>query len=396
MIITLGGRAAGRSSAQQGGGESAPSYIAALAAGEVAQLTSVSTGATTLRGAASAAWQADPSLNPPPSGEAQTDHLGGITAFSGGFGDNTDKIAYRHGGGHGDGAYPGIIGFDFKGDTPGGFFLVPGSEGDENAAPSDWDLNNSFTNGAPASVHSYDQLIYDETNKVLYRMGGSIWSGSGGATGNDYKFGVGENGAGGSWADVTAADRPTMDLGQASVYDPSTGKVFFTKTGFNTGYIWRVGQAALDNADDWSGFKDNHGSDFEATGVWIASLGRGYILGDSVSAYFPIDFSTETVSEPVSLSPTGDTGWTTDTRLGAVWDPTLEVIWIFNGRNTDGRLWRFDPSTEVSTEITLTGDSFPVSTPGSWKAFCFMDDWRALGLILGDTDNAYVIRLPSS
>ena len=365
--------------------EAAPTYVSSLAANEVKRLTATNNGVTRFRDAAGAAWQANPTLTPPTDADPQALHLSGATAFSGGFGDMQDKIAYLHGGGHGDSAYNGIIGFDFKGGVlPNGFFLVS-----ESANPQDWNNNNSFINGFPASVHSYDQMCYNERTKRLYRIGESIWSGSGGRTNSDYECYVGLNGSVGTWQNYTSGSRPNLDLGAACIYDPLTNCAYLSRSSF--GLLWDI-----DNNTWQSG--PNHGVNFETTGVWCPSLGstgRGYALGKGTVAYLDIDFYSKTHGvDFVDVTPTGDTGWVSDSRLGAVWDPQLEVIWIFCGRNTAGRIWRYDPVTNVSTELTLTGDDLTaLSANGTYKRFVFVAQWGLLGIIGSDTDNAYAVKL---
>ena len=93
----------------------------------------------------------------------------------------TGRIRARRGGGHGDGAYNGILMFDFSGGSqPQGWSEVPGSLSDPDTIPP-LPGGGDSSDGKPAAVHSYDGLQFDSATNRLIRVGGSPW-GPGGFT----------------------------------------------------------------------------------------------------------------------------------------------------------------------------------------------------------------------
>jgi len=102
-----------------------------------------------------------------------------IKAWSGGTYDTKRDRLILHGGGHGDYAGNELYVFDvntFKWSRPWG----PSKEVPNiGLQPDGLDV---YPDGSPASVHTYDGVVYLPVQDKLWRGGGSLWSGSGRGT----------------------------------------------------------------------------------------------------------------------------------------------------------------------------------------------------------------------
>src|SRR6266852_165861 len=78
----------------------------------------------------------------------------------------------------------------------------------------------AYPDGNPASVHTYDGLVYLPVQDKLWRGGGSLWSGSGGGTRACWLFDFDAL----KWE--RKADSLTLGVGVFARYDPVTGHVF--------------------------------------------------------------------------------------------------------------------------------------------------------------------------
>jgi len=138
-----------------------------------------------------------------------------IRAWSGGAYDTKRDRLILHGGGHGDYAGNEIYVFDvtsFKWSRPWGPSKeIPGTQ------PNGPD---AYPDGNPASVHSYDGLVYLPVQDRLWRGGGSLWSGSGGGTRACWFFDFDAL----KWE--RKADSLTLGVGTFARYDPVTGHIF--------------------------------------------------------------------------------------------------------------------------------------------------------------------------
>ena len=140
-----------------------------------------------------------------------------IKAWSGGAYDAKRDRLILHGGGHGDYAGNEIYAFDiktFKWSRPWG----PSKEFPNIALQPDG--LDAYPDGNPASVHSYDGMVYLPVQDKLWRGGGALWSGSGRGTRACWLFDFDTL----KWE--RKADSLTLGVGVFARYDPVTGHVF--------------------------------------------------------------------------------------------------------------------------------------------------------------------------
>lgn len=375
-----------------------PNYISSLSDFQVSALTSVVNSKPHWRDAAPPVWQADPNLTAQVPGMT-ANHIQGLSEFCGGIGDSTHAKLYVHGGGHQDGAYNGIIGFDFNGTTQAaGWTEESGSSSDPSAVTN---ATAAYSDGKPSAIHSYDQLWFDETNNKFYRTGGFNANSAGGSTPATWVWDI----AGDTWTRLT--DDPIALTAGNCAYDVASGKVYTVRSN-DISRFYRMG------ADTWSSDVDDNSLQ---NGIGAIELGSGYdptrsrIIvsgktdgGTTISCYGTINWSTEHVTWS-TLTPSGATcPDLTDKGTSFCYDSTLDCFWIFGGRDTSRAsgittIYRMNASTFAITAHSLSS-TIPVNVTGSFfglfKRYCYMPTWRAIGLVTTELEPCYVIRLPST
>jgi chitodextrinase len=141
-----------------------------------------------------------------------------MAAWGGATVDTTRNWLVVHGGGHGDYAGNEIYIFDLNtqrwsrlwGPTPNA--SIPSASANEG--------QETYLNGDPSSVHTYDGLEYLPSLGKIWRGGGSLWSGSGGGSRASWYF----DPASLTWQ--RRADSQSLGVSQVSAYDPVTGHIF--------------------------------------------------------------------------------------------------------------------------------------------------------------------------
>lgn len=369
----------------------APDYIYNMAAFEAKALTPVSNGVSTYFNAASAAWRANPALVPPGGSDSQSLHLQKATYFSGGFGDGLRGFVYLEGGGHGDSAYNGIIKFDFNGTTQAaGFSVVPNTESTPSTAGAS-SGGSLYPDGKAASIHSYDHFYFDAPRNIRYRHGGSVWSGSGGASIATFKFDFNTN------TQTQLANQPALfDLGCCTIGDPGSDK-FYTCRQNNVSHFYRSASNSWASAGSFftgGGFSFTACLDTKRSRFIVVGQNSGFTRKDLAN----ISWSTDTISGITTFTPTGDAcPLFNDEGVGICYDKLLDCYWLFGGRATTfDHIYRMNASTFAVTAYPLS-QTIPTGADyfGCWKRFMFQENWRAIGVVISYNQPVYVIRLPS-
>jgi len=141
-----------------------------------------------------------------------------MTAWNGAAYDSKRERLIIHGGGHGDYAGNEIYVFDmntFKWSRPWG----PSTNSDIPPSAAEADV---YYDGNPASVHSYDGLIYIASRDKFWRGGGSKWSGSGGGTRASWFFDFNTL----NWQRLANSNPAVVGVSVVSDYDPVTDRIF--------------------------------------------------------------------------------------------------------------------------------------------------------------------------
>jgi hypothetical protein len=385
-LITLGSTR--RASAALAIG-SAPSYMDGLADFQVRALTGAyapADGKITVDDATPQVWR-----------DAGSGHQAGlIYAWTGG-GKGRGSLLHIQGGGHVDGDNNGLYQFDFAGGAkPNGWSVLDCSD------PSAVRDGNLYTDGKPASLHSYDGLVSATHNDAFYRFGGVprylVNASFSRAT---FKF------TGGRWTQL--ATYPGAQDGWASTfYDATTRKIFVSLAGNGGGYFFRC------DDETWSSFKSHGQTMQESCGAFDPTRNRGILPGtyeSGASTFYPsklmsLNFASETatgttfsLAGATEIVPTSGS----NAKISCVYDGVLDCYWLFGGQdgspgwrslyqlNANGPPWNV-------TKHTLTGDPImeQQGQNGSYGRFVFMEQWRAIGLVAGYQQPAYLIKLPGT
>ena len=357
-----------------------PAYISALDAFEVARLDGTLAPINSniaMRDVTPNEWQT--------SDPGNSGLQGVITAWNGGA-KATGSSLYVHGGGHTDSANNGLYVYDFSGNGSPQGWLSPLKISSLSAVTESRD---TYSDGLPTAVHTYDGFVFASHNQHIYRFGGSQYL-NGFMTNASFKYDLQSD----VWTQVP--DYPAQAGGAKTLYDPASGKIFVTMNDALVGYFYRT------DTDSWSGSKDygGNGFPFNSMGAFDRTRNRGIIVGDDETSLLSIDFVAETVNV-TSFDPSGSTGILSGSGISAVYDPNLDVYWIFGGSsgssgwsnmyqmNADGPPW-------TVTSVPLTGEAIVRTNGmvGSWGRFVLMPNWRAIGLVASVDSPAFVIKLP--
>ncbi|MEZ4271999.1 MAG: hypothetical protein R3C68_11390 [Myxococcota bacterium] len=309
---------------------------------------------------------------------------GVIIAWSGGAKGMGSKLMV-HGGGHNNSANNGLYIFDFDGtDRPKGWVtpLVISNVADvvDNA--------QTYADGKPTSIHTYDGVVYAHHNNHMYRFMGAHYYTAGGFTNAAFKFDLATN----QWTKLP--NYPSGSGGAKTIYDPVSGNIFVTMNDALEGHFFRT------STDTWSGAKDfsGNGFPFNSSGAWDSSRNRGIIVSDGEKSVLTLNFANETVALN-TFSPSGATEIFGESGISAFYDPQRDVYWMFGGfPNSSGwtNLYEMKADSWAVTKHSLSGASISRESDmrGSFGRYVFMDQWRAIGVVASHTSPVYVIKLP--
>ncbi len=357
-----------------------PAYVSDLQAFEVRELSgnyAPADGDISIRDVTPSEW-----INNDPSNVGLESV---ITAWSGGAKGIGSRL-FVHGGGHNDSANNGLYIFDFAGtNRPAGW-----EDNLEISSVSSVRANRqTYSDGRPVSVHTYDGAVYAHHNNHIYRFGGSQYQ-NGFMSDGSFKYNL----SSGTWSQLP--NYPAQAGGAKTIYDPASGNIFVTMNDADEGFFYRTSN------DTWSGARTYSGGGlpYNVTAAWDTSRQRGIIVGSGERSLVTINFSSETVNMS-RMSISGQTGILNQEGTSVVYDPQRDVYWMFGGQdssagwrnlyemNADGPPWQI-------TAHPLGGDSIARDNgmTGSWGRFVLMDDWRAIGVIASIDSPAYIVRLP--
>lgn len=367
-------------------------------------------GNTTWFTAAGAIWQTNPSLTGNGATGAVTKHLENMRNWSGGAGDSANHLLYIHGGGHAGSCYNGLIYFDFRGGAqPTGWTLLPGSETTGANAAAIQALITDGTpdesaDGKPASVHTYGGCLLRPASSTFLRIGGSPPAGDN----TNYVWTAdltNTNSSVNPWTVRNDSPPASLTEGGSCCYDPVTDRAFF--------YFEDSRAMFLDCATwTWSTATNFPSGGNESTIAYDSTRGRVIVIGGTSAQYqlANIDFATQTISGFTTFTTSGDAcpQLTTPCQgIGVFYDATLDCYWLFGG-GVGGvafdHIYRMDAGTFAITAYALqdpTGAALTIpmsstDSEGLYGLFCFMPDWRAIGVATEYNEPAYVIRLPGS
>lgn len=301
---------------------------------------------------------------------------GVMSAWSGGAYDTKRDRLIIWGGGHNDYGGNEIYAFDIKTFS---WSRIWGPSAD--IPPVGTSCSETYSDGNPASRHTYDGLVYLPLLDKFWSGGGSIYCGSGGGSRGTWMF---------DFSTLTwqrKADAPENPVTVATDYDPITGHIF------------RVGdKSRLTKYDPLSNsytvLKDTGGVQFgeETVGVvdpvnrLFVYLGNGYI-----SAY---NIQTGQLTQP---STTGGSAVINMRGPGLAYDPvTKKIIGWAGGTSVyslDTVRWTW---TEHKAATTNTVSPTSPTRVGVFGRFQYIPSRNAFVLVNEIYDSVFIYKLSQS
>lgn len=241
--------------------------------------------------------------------------------------------------------------------------------------------NETYSDGSPASRHTYDGLEYLPNVDKFWMHGGSLWCASGGASVATWTFDF--NNA--QW--LRRADPYQFwELEEVSAYDPVTGHVF--AAGPASGQILSEYDPV---ANKWASRGDRAiGYGQSAT---IDPVRRKFIAIGSGSIYSYDLNPTGTLTRQL-LSTSGDTTMVDRRYVGIDFDPVSDRLIAWDG---GASVYSLNVSTRVWTKINPapTNTVIPTNPPsqGTFGRWRYVPSKNIFIVVNSIDQNAYIYRL---
>lgn len=360
--------------------DSSGAYITSMADYEVRQMTSTyvpTNGKATIASVTPSEWlTSDP---------GNTNLPAVILSWSGGAkGEGTTLVV--NGGGHADSANNGVYVFDYSGTSAPTGWTVGGL-----SAVSAVQNSATYSDGRPASVHTYDGCI--RVSNKMYRFGGAKW-----IDGSFYRGVASFNLSTSTWAILP--DLPsgvTTELPHV-VYDPTSNKILYLPSGSGRAAFFRL------SSETWGNTPLNPTAlAYYGATAYDTSRGRAIVLGSTYEGsqthkIVTPNWTNETLAGS-TLSASGSTAILARTSLSVFYDSARDCFWIFGGDSGSpgyANIYEMNASTFAITAHALSSSmaSFEGSYSGSYGRYVFMPTYRAIGFVTRTDAAPYVIKLP--
>lgn len=368
-----------------------PQYMAGMNAFDVRHLTSVSNGLVTMFSALPGEWQTTGQT-------AGADNV--FYAWSGGAGDPKGKRLFVHGGGHYDSSNNGLYVFDFNGDgAPAGWSVAPNSLSARSAVV---ESANTYADGKPTSIHSYDGMWYDEKLNRFYRFGGSGFGPSGGGISAAFYYSF----SSASWVPFVDSSSIATTLGSTLVGSPDGTQVLYlasTKSPLfvNTSTKAITASGSQLSGSEESGFAtamDTNRSNLITNVCRYVSFYKDssgarakLITVNWPAKTFTVSTQTLSGSSAADLSYSG---------ACVLYDSQRDAFWVFanSGETGDGTItgiYEVNAATFAVTRHALNGTiSSKVNNKGGYNRHVWFSDWRIIGTVHSHDKPVSLIKLP--
>lgn len=289
--------------------------------------------------------------NPTPPG--YTGYGAIMSAWNGGAYDTKRDRLIIWGGGHGDYGGNEIYVFDINTLT---WSRIWGPS--SNIPAVGGSCSETYSDGNPASRHTYDGLVYLPTLDKFWASGGSLYCGSGGGSSGTWMFDFTTS----TW--TRKANALGGQVTAMSDYDPSTGLVYSMVQSGTLG-------AYNPNTDAWANRGNGTGwAEFDPARTMIYHPGKKILLIIGGGGTLTYDM-TQSKPSPQTLSTTGGSAIVSVQGPGLAYDPTIGRIVAWSGGGSD--VYSLDVNTGTWTKYTATNSVIPPSpsdtkgTYGRWR-----------------------------
>lgn len=368
-----------------------PQYMSGMSAFEVRDLNTVSGGSTTMFAMLPSEWQ----QTGQPNG---ADNV--FTAWSGGAADAAGLRLFVHGGGHGDSSNNGLYVYDFNGDSsPAGWKLAGNSLSSLSAVvPS----TNTYSDGKPTAIHSYNGLWYDPNLNRFYRCGGSGF-GPGGAGISAcfyYSFTTA------SWVSFLTDSRVGATLGSSLVGSPDGSAILYLSSTGLPLFISTSNAAVTAYGSPMSGSEENgFATAMDTTRSNVRTGVCRYVSfyhdpSGPRAKLITVDWPGNTFT--VTTQPLTGTYAAELNASGpcVVYDQTRDSFWVFANSNdtSDEAISYLYEVNAASFSVSRNTLSRPIQTStsnrGGFNRHIWFQNWRIIGTVHAHNLPMSLIKLP--
>ena len=315
--------------------------------------------------------------NPLPPGDTGPAAI--MSAWSGGAYDTKRDRLVVWGGGHGDYGGNEIYVFDIN-TLKWSRIWGPSSN---IPAPGATSCSETYSDGNPASRHTYDGLVYHAASDKFWASGGSLYCGSGGGSSGTWMFDFATS----KW--TREANALGSQVTAMSDHDPSTGVVFsMVQSGTLGAYDPKTN--AWTNRGNGTGW-----GEFDPARTMVYHPGKKILLIIGGGTILTYDI-TQSKPSPQTLATTGGGAIVSAQGPGLAYDPTIDRIVAWSGGGSD--VYSLDINSRTWTKYTASNSVIPPSpsdTKGTYGRWRYIPSKNAYIAVNGTENNVFFYKLSS-
>ena len=370
-----------------------PRYMAGMTDFQVRNLPTVSGGAATMFASLPSEWQ----RTGQPNGADMV-----FLAWSGGVGDTAGKRLFVHGGGHFDSSNNGLHIYDFNGDAaPIGWRVASNSLSALGAVTQS---TNTYSDGKPAAIHSYNGMWYDPRLNRFYRFGGSGFGPGGGGIDAAFYY----NFATSAWVPFLTNSSIATTLGSTMVGAPDGSQVLYLASTKSPIFVNTSSAAVTSFGSALSGSEESGfatAMDTSRSNVTTGVCRYVSFYRDTSgprAKVITVNWPAKTWTQ-VTQSLSGATaGELSAAGPCVVYDALRDSFWVFanSDETADGsisHIYEVGASSFAVTRTTLSSAiQCQVNNRGGYNRHVWFPDWRIIGTVHAHDQPMSLIKLPAT
>ena len=325
-----------------------------------------------------------------PSPTPPGDPIDIMLAWNGGAFDTTRNNLIVWGGGHGN--YGGNEIYTFNIDTLK--WTRPWGPSPSIPSPVPAACNETYSDGNPASRHSYSSMEYIPSVDRFFNQGGSLWCQNGSPSGATWLF----NFSTGAWTrqiDVPNGSGGMGHLGSLAVYDPVRQHVFNQRLTqfeeFDPAANSYTTRGNIQNCGSGGNWQDRMSAAIDPERRKFVWVGAGYVRVWDLANFSCNEYNAAQIG--------GDDVVVNSDAPGFQYDPTIKKFVAWQG---GANVYTLDITTLSFTLIPPAGsNTVPPPTPnnntskGTYGKFRYIPSKNAYVMAHMTTQNVYLYRLSS-
>jgi hypothetical protein len=315
-----------------------------------------------------------------------------FSAWSGGAGDPLGKRLLVHGGGHFDSSNNGLYVFDFSGETaPTGWSVAPNSLSARSAVTR---CTETYADGKPTSIHTYNQLFYDTNRRRFYRFGGSPHCENGAGMPRCFYYDFQST----AWVTWITNANVAADLGASLIGSPDGTKLLYL-AGMKTPFFVDVASGAVTVAGSTPFGTAEAGpcSAYDSRrGRWVVFLSRS---GGPQALIVSVNWNTNSWSHTMAALTGTNAADLNASGPCVLYDAARDSFWVFASKGAPSSAAYFYEVNAGSFSVTRHTLSKPIptysDTSGSYNRHVWFEPWRIVGSVHMHDRPVSLVKLPS-